>query len=311
MNARFFRAIRTFSCGLLLASCASRTTPAESSADRSSAAPEVRPLTAPLLVRDVGFDTPESVVYDEREDLYLVSNIVGGALERDDQAFISRVRPDGSVAQLKWIDASEVAVELHAPKGLALHDEVLYVADIDVLRKFDRKSGRPLGVISLPGAGFLHDVTVAGDGSLYVSDSGLGAGLAPNGHDAIYRVHADGAVKPLASSSELGQPSGLWGTEQRTFVVSFGSGELYELDQEGVRSGIERLPKGSLDGIAVFEQRLLVSSWEADAVYARSDGQWSVLLSGVRAPADLAIDTRRRRLLVTRYNENALSIHQL
>src|SRR5256886_13499427 len=47
---------------------------------------------------------------------------------------ISRVRPDGAVENLKFIEGGHNGVTLHAPKGLALLGDTLWVADIDVVR---------------------------------------------------------------------------------------------------------------------------------------------------------------------------------
>jgi hypothetical protein len=282
------------------------------------------PLEAPLVVQDVGFDAPESVLYDARADLYLVSNVVGTALARDDQAFISRVRPDGSVATLKWIDAAQPGVSLHAPKGMVLVGQLLYVTDIDCVRKFDRESGQPRGQIEIAGASFLHDLTVDPAGTVFVTDSGLGEGLSAAGTDAVYSIGKDGKVKTLAKSRALGQPSGAWFDRGELWITSFGTGELYRLSTSGERSAGQRLSKGSLDGIVMHGQTLFVSSWEAGAIYSltlareggvRFDEQTEsgaqALLTELDAPADLGLDAKRHRLLVTHYNLGALSIHQL
>lgn len=265
----------------------------------------------PLFLRDVGFDTPESVVHDPRSDRYLVSNVVGAALERDDRAFIARVRPDGSIEALHWIDASQPGVELHAPKGMALWDDVLYVADIAHVRKFDRTSGKPLGAVTFDGAAFLNDVAVDDQGMLYASDSGLGPGYRPIGSDAVHRVDGSGAARPFVRSAELGGPSGLCIIDGQLWVASFGHGEVYALSALGQRSHVARPPAGSLDGLAAWSGRMFVSSWEKGAVYERTADGFIERVSGVDAPADLAIDEKRGRLLVTHYRENVLSIHQL
>src|SRR5687767_8731714 len=60
-----------------------------------------------------GFATPESVLYDQAGDVYLVSNINGQPLDKDDNGFISRIAPDGS-ATIKWIDGAAENVALNA-----------------------------------------------------------------------------------------------------------------------------------------------------------------------------------------------------
>ena len=41
----------------------------------------------------MGFESPESVLYDELADLYLVSNVNGGLADADGNGFISRLGP--------------------------------------------------------------------------------------------------------------------------------------------------------------------------------------------------------------------------
>lgn len=300
-------------CALTCACAEPKAVPARALPPEVASAPAVpiERLRQPIVVRDVGFEAPESVLHDIDADLYLVSNVVGAAAELDDRAFISRVRPDGTIEELRWIDASQPGVDLSAPKGMAIAGTVLYVVDLDRVRKFDRRTGRALGSFELSGASFLHDIAVEPDGTVYVSDSGLGAGLSPSGSDAIYRVDVRGRSEVFARSPTLGQPSGLWLTPKGLFVASFGSGALTMIARDGTRIDLPRPPKGSLDGLAISGDHLYVSSWEGAAIYEVVDGKTRELLSGMAAPADLSVDQARQRLLVTHYTENSLSIHQL
>src|SRR5688572_25512308 len=73
---------------------------------------------AVIEVADVGFMTPESVLHDAAGDMYLVSNINGAPAAKDDNGFISRLRPDGQIDVLEWITGDSANVTLHAPKGM-------------------------------------------------------------------------------------------------------------------------------------------------------------------------------------------------
>jgi hypothetical protein len=297
------------------ASCGSSpeaaTTPPAQAPGSGAETAGARDPRAPISVKDVGFKTPESVIHDVRADLYLVSNIDGSPLEADDRAFISRVRPDGSIESLKWIDAQRPDVELDAPKGMAIVGEVLYVADISRVRKFARGTGKPLGSIAIPGATFINDVAADRAGNVYVSDSGLSTGLKPSGTDAVYRIDASDQVFTVAKDVSLGRPNGLLASGEQLWVSTFGSGELYKLDDSGQRSQITKLPKGSLDGIAELKGRLFVASWEASAVYEREGDEFVERVTEVPAPSDIGLDERRSRLLIPLFNDNTLLIHPL
>jgi predicted small lipoprotein YifL len=120
-----------------LAGCGG-TPPEETPEAAVPPAPEQR---TELRIEGVGFATPESVLYDPAADVYLVANINGSPSDEDDNGFISRLSPDGTLIELLWIDGQDEGVTLDAPKGMAIIGDTLYVADISRVRSFDR--GRP------------------------------------------------------------------------------------------------------------------------------------------------------------------------
>ena len=123
-------------------------TPLPPTPPAAAPAPTSKASAQGFLLEGVGFRTPESVLYDPKADLYLVANIHGDPSARDGNGFISRVSPEGQVVALKWIDGQAEGVTLNAPKGMALTGERLFVADIDVVRVFDRNNGAPLAEIA-------------------------------------------------------------------------------------------------------------------------------------------------------------------
>jgi len=263
-----------------------------------------------LSIKD--FATPESVLYDAKADVYLVSNVNGAPNAADNNGFISRVTPDGSKVDLKWIEAGKKGVKLDAPKGTAIVGNTLYVADISRLREFDATSGKPKGEIALAGATFANDVAAGPDGKVYVSDSGIkidDKGIAPTGTDAVYVVEK-GKAKVLAKGDDLGHPNGLLWANDKLWVVTLGSGEIYSLDKAGKKSDGEKLPKGALDGIIAVGDSILVSSWEAQGVYkGKPGGPWDFVLSGLKAPADIGFDSKRSLVLVPLFQDNAVEVY--
>jgi hypothetical protein len=272
----------------------------------STAAPAAGP-PLPLVVE--GFDMPESVTHDPVADVYLVSNIEGSPFDADGRGFISRVAPDGRMLARRWIDG------LNAPKGLAVSGDVLAVADLTVLRRFDRASGQPRGVVAVPGATFLNDVAAAGpEGAFYVSDSGMGpgaGGLQPTGTDAIYRVGGDGQVSAIARGVDLTLPNGLavTGDPGELVMAPFGGKTLVRFGLDGARHGSADLPAGQLDGVvALSDGCLLVSSLEARSIFVGpAGGPFTAGATDVVA-ADIGLDSRRQRLLLPLIGENRLRV---
>src|SRR5205085_11405116 len=109
---------------------------------------------------DSGIKAPESVLYDVAGDQYLVSNINGQPLDKDGNGFISRLTPEGRVAELKWIAGGAKGVTLNAPKGMGIKGDTLFVADIDAVRMFNRETGAPTGPRTVPGAVFVNDIAI-------------------------------------------------------------------------------------------------------------------------------------------------------
>jgi len=261
-----------------------------------------------------GIATPESVLYDEVNDRYLVSNINGKPDEADNNGYIMELSPDGKVVKAKFIAGGVDKVKLDAPKGTAIAGGILYVSDITVVRKFDLKTGAPKGEIAVPGATFLNDIAVAKDGRVFVSDSGLKSGangFDPTGTDAVYVIDK-GKLKTVAKSKDLGGPNGLLAVEKGVLVANFGNNELYRLDEKGVKQDVTKLPGGTLDGIAQAGDKLLVSSWQTSTVYSGTlGGTFTVALSELKGPADIGFDSKRKRVLVPRFLESAVEAYEL
>ena len=287
-------------------SAPAQATPAPTAAAGPAAA------AAPIVVKDVGFQTPECVLHDDESDVYLVSNINGPETAADGNGFISRLDPQGRVLDLKWIDGSKPGQTLDAPKGMALSGQLLYVADITSVRMFDRKTGKGMGKVAISGATFLNDLSAAPDGSVWASDSGLSPGkkdLEPSGTDAIYRI-ANGKAERIAKDKSLGLPNGLLADADGTWVVTFGSGELYRITRAGKRESVQKLESGQLDGVSrASDGSFLVSSWERNAILrGHPGGAFTAAIDGVVSPADFAYDAKGNRVWIPLFTKDAIEI---
>lgn len=256
-----------------------------------------------------GFDQPESVRYDPELDLYYVSSIVGFGSVKDGFGYISRVDASQTGRIDHFVQGGRGGVVLHAPKGMTLQGDTLWVADIDVLRAFDRRSGAPLAQIDLAphGAVLLNDVATGPDGALYTTDSGIvmsPVGVVYTTGQKILRVTPrDGRVELLASGEDLRHPNGIsWDTTGRRWVVvgfhPFGS-EAYVLGAAG--AGREVLARGSgrFDGVEVLgDGRLLITAWSDSSLHLVDAAGDRRIVRDLWQPADLGVDTRRDQVAI-------------
>jgi hypothetical protein len=247
--------------------------------------------TPPDIVVE-GLAAPESILHDTVDDVYLISNINGEPDAVDDNGFISRVLPDGSLDPQNWIDGADDAVTLDAPKGLAILDDVLYVADITVVRKFDRVTGESIGEVVIPGAAFLNDLTSSPLGFVYVSDTMT---------NAIHVIADDDSVSELLTSPDLAGANGLMYAGDRVMAVGFNGPDLFQvLFESPAALVVHTFEFGQLDGIVAVADGTLVSSWEAMGVFLLSNDLMTVtpVVVGLGSPADIEVDLGRNVLLV-------------
>ena len=297
-----FRAFRLVAVALvppLLGACAS--SPGATGETRMPAAGR------PLVVRE-GFAAPEAVRYDPEQDLYFVSNWgTGPSNGRDNNGFISRMRPDGTVDSLRFIAGGAGGVTLHAPRGMTIVGDTLWVADADAVRGFHRRSGAPLAAVDFSGVnpGFLNDVAAGPDGAVHVTDTG---------RNRIHGVRG-GPTTALADTA-LGSPNGItWDAANGRFlVVPFGGARDIRAWRPGSTSleSVGTSTGGRYDGVEVLAGGgILVASQADTSLHLFTGGQGRVLLRTGGPPADIAVDTRRNRVAVPIVALNRVEIWEL
>ena len=258
---------------------------------------------------------PETILHDLDQDVYFVSNINGNPNAADDNGYISKISPSGEVIERYFIDGRQPNVELHAPRGMVIGGDTLYVADVGAVRLFDRKTGDPKGAWNVPDSKFLNDLAIDPQGRVLVTDTGidlLPTGPVKTGPYTIYAFDANGHATVLAQGDQLHGPNGIVSGPAGTFVVEFMDDEhgVYSLDANGGKHLLGTLPFGELDGIALLpDGTLLVSSWLANGVYRFVPGQPPVLaIEHLVTPAGISYDVLRNRVLIPEVLGNTLHV---
>lgn len=200
-----------------------------------------------------GFQEPESVVLEGRENVLYVSNMNGDASAKDGNGYISKISTDGRILSKAWVAG------LNAPKGLAVVFRKLFVADIDELVEITF-SNQEKKIYKAPGAQFLNDVTDDAGGRIYVSDTYT---------NAIYRA-TGGKFELWLRDPKLNGPNGLAAGSKRLIVASWGAGDApgslltVSLDKKEIAPLGDGRPVGKLDGVAPDGHgNFLVTDWVA------------------------------------------------
>lgn len=303
-----------------LAACQAKTDDRAAKAADSAAAPVAAAPAATKVGTVEGFKTPESVRYDADQDVYFVSNINGNPSAKDGNGFIARVKAgDATVDSMMFIAGGRGGVTLNAPKGMAIQGDTLWVADIDAVRGFNRRTGKLVASVDFGRmkAMFLNDVAVGGDGAIYITDTGVRIGnpdadKQPRG-DKVFRLAGRTATVAVRGEA-LAKPNGIaWDAGSKRFIIGpFGSPSLMTWVPADSAPAVLASGPGQYDGVEVLpDGRLLVTSWADSSVWSYRGTTPTRLISGVNAPADIGIDTRRRRVAVPLFLDNRVELYEI
>lgn len=216
------------------------------------------------------------------------------------------------------VEGGKNGVTLDAPKGLALTGDTLWVADINHVRAFNRKTGAKLADIDLTAqkATFLNDVAVGGDGAVYVTDTGIAfdatGNMSHTGQDQIFKIQG-GKVTAFRPDS-LYSPNGItWDKANSRFILGPFAGKAVQAWKPGDKqpTAIVNGP-GQYDGVEVLSDgRILVSSWADGTVNVVRGNSISPIVKNVSAPADIGVDTKRNVLAIPRFNDNKVEFYKI
>ncbi|WP_041523915.1 SMP-30/gluconolactonase/LRE family protein [Gilvimarinus agarilyticus] len=245
----------------------------------------------------VSLRTPESVLVHEFEDrkVLLVSEIEGGHSDVDGAGGIAMLALDGTIIEQDFVRG------LNAPKGMAVFEDTLYVADITELVAIDLTTQKVIARHVVEDAVFLNDVAVDERGAVYVTDTRVGkVHRLVNGELDLYHEGLAGA-------------NGLY-TEGTDLYVGAGS-QLFRLSGDGGKAVIAEGFAENVDGVeAVNGGGFIVSCWAGLVYYVEPDGTLNLLLDS-RAEevntADIGYDSESHTLFVPTFHGSSVRAYSL
>lgn len=238
---------------------------------------------------------PESVLFNSKSKMLFVSNIDGKPQEKDLKGSIARISLDGKKIEQNW------AINLSAPKGMAIYNQTLYVADVDEVVGIDIKTGKVSKRIPVKGAMFLNDVTIDKGGAIYVSDSRTGnVHLIKNGIVSMYLEKQMGV-------------NGLLSVDNNLYLLV--KGTLWKSDKTKTLSKVADGMDESTDGIEQTSNKdFIVSCWSGVIYHVKADGSKQELLD-TRAEkinsADIGFDAKNNIIYVPTFFKNRVAAYQL
>jgi len=252
-----------------------------------------------------GFANPYGVVIDEKTGFIYVSNVNGDPDSKDDNGFISRLKSDGTIDKLRFIDGASPDILLHAPKGMAILGNSLYVCDIDSLHNYDLTTGKQLFDVNfgdLPHEHF-YAMTIGPDGAFYLADASK---------NIIYRIDISRQheVTTFIASDELGGPHGIvWYPARQVFVVTGGaSGQVTTYDRSGKRQQMPAIFLKTLEELDDDDGgNIYVASKDLNAVY-RIAPSFALFgfQTGLTTPAGVAYNRATKNIIVTSFADNTV-----
>ena len=270
---------------------------------------QVQAQTLTKLWEATGLENPESVIYDPQQKAFYVSNVAGSPTDKDGNGYISKLDENGKVVEQKWVTG------FNAPKGMGIHNNKLYVADIDQVGVVDIASGNIEKMIPAEGATFLNDVAVSANGDVFISDTFEG--------NSIYRI-SNGNIEMWLQSEQLDFPNGLfvkgndlivssWGkiTNPQTFETAV-KGKVIKVSLNDKK--ISDLSKSFVngDGLAAYKNGFIVSDWIAGKIYfVDNKGTTKEIGAYNMGTADLTLVTEKNTLVIPQMSEGKILAFKL
>lgn len=248
-----------------------------------------------LWETDTILKVPESVLLDKGKKIIYFSDIDGKPLDKDGKGSIGTCDLNGKSINNNWVTG------LNAPKGMAIHNNSLFVSNIDELVEINIPSAKIVKRIPVEGAKFLNDVSIDSKGVIYLSDSQT---------EKIHRIE-NGKVTDFIT----GKPNanGVLVVGEDLFFLS--KGELWKSDKNKNLTKIADGMDPSTDGIEQTKNKdFIVSAWSGVIYYVKADGSKYQLLDS-RAEklntADIDFDADANILYVPRFFSNKITAYTL
>ena len=214
----------------------------------------------------------ESCSYDPSRGLIVVPNRGVPQNVQTNNGWVSFINHDGSVHTARWIGVQNPAergsltppLVLNEPYGSDIANGMLYVADRDggttanepsvaVIRRFDMRTGAPVGEVRVERSAWFNDIEVAEDGTIYATQTGDRGETPDPATWQVWRIAPDGAASIFVQGAPLRQPNGIaFDSQGNIVVVNVGNAEVLTFSPSGRLLTTENAAQPGSDGLVVM-----------------------------------------------------------
>lgn len=257
-----------------------------------------------VLWQTDGLRVPESVLWvkqqnDGKTDTVLfVSEIDGKGNEADGVGGVALLNTDGSIRNKDWLRG------LNAPKGLAVYEGKLYIADLTEVVIVDIASAKILKKVKAPDAVFLNDVAIDRKGVVYISDTRLNRiyQLEQNSINVFLdNVEAANGLTVVGDQLYIGAADKLLKTD---LTADHKTPQQMAIGFAERADGVEHLGNGDF----------IVSCWAGLVYYVSADGSITELLDNRNLKlntADIGWDATTKTLYIPTFFGNSVQAYRL
>jgi len=280
----------------------------------SSPAKEKHKEVKPNIAFEIseGILHPESIIYSPIHSAFFVSNVASGnPLETKPVGYLSKISKDGKVINAKWVTG------MHAPKGLAIVGDDLYVTDVTRVHKVSISKSKILKTFQVPKSQFLNDAVADANGNVYISDMFS---------NILYKIQK-GKLSLWIQDAKLEASNGLFTDgKEHLLVVKWGNGidpKTFQTKSPGDMATIlfsnpteitlNQEIRGNLDGISADSKGVLwISDWmNGDISAMDKQGKVKKMFNFGQGTADITVAKELDLLMVPQMNQSKIIFIQL
>jgi sugar lactone lactonase YvrE len=287
------------------------------------------PMSANVKVYGAIYNA-ESCSYDPVRNLIVVPNRGVGQAVQTNNGWVSLINHDGSVHTARWIgvqtpgaqrDTMKPPLVLNEPSGSDIANGMFYVSDRDggtsptdptvaVLRWFNMTTGAPAGEVRVPGSTGFNDIAVAGDGTIYATNTGVGGDKPDPATWQVWKITRDGKASIFIQGAPLRQPNGIALDRQGNIVVvNMGVTDVQTFSPDGKLIRTENAVQAGNDGLVILaDGTKYVSSVQNGGVSRIRPGSPAELIAqNIPNPASMCYDAGANQLVIPMNANNALA----